>query len=160
MNDEVAAPGAAQQGEQQLQLQKVYIKDVSLETPNSPDIFTAQWKPTFNMQINTATKKLSDDVHEVVLSITVTAKHEEKTGFLIEIQQAGVFRLSGFGPEQLGPMLGAYCPNVLFPYARETVDSLVVRGGFPPLHLAPINFDAIYAQHVKAQQEQGSAAQH
>jgi preprotein translocase subunit SecB len=138
--------------QQRLELQKVYLKDVSLETPNSPQIFTEQWQPQFNLQIHTTANPLSDNVYEVVLTLTVTAKQSDKTGYLIEIQQAGVFTLKGFSQQQLGPMLGAFCPNTLFPYAREAIDSLLVKGGFPPLHLSPINFDAIYRQQLNAQQ--------
>jgi preprotein translocase subunit SecB len=160
MTDETPAAGQQQQVQQALALQKVYLKDVSLETPNSPQIFTENWKPEFNIQIGTTNNTLSEDVHEVVLSLTITAKHEDKTAYLIEIQQAGVFSLKGFNPQQKRPMLGAFCPNTLFPYAREAVDSLLIKGGFPPLHLNPINFDAIYQQQLKAQQEQQQAARH
>jgi preprotein translocase subunit SecB len=160
MTDETSAADQQQQAPQALTLQKVYLKDVSLETPNSPQIFTENWKPEFNIQIGTNNKVLSDDVHEVVLSLTITAKHDDKTAYLIEIQQAGVFTLKGFTAQQRGSMLGAFCPNTLFPYAREAVDSLLIKGGFPPLHLNPINFDAIYQQQLKAQQEQQQAARH
>jgi preprotein translocase subunit SecB len=160
MTDETSAADQQQQVPQALTLQKVYLKDVSLETPNSPQIFTENWKPEFNIQIGTNNKVLSDDVHEVVLSLTITAKHDDKTAYLIEIQQAGVFTLKGFTAQQRGSMLGAFCPNTLFPYAREAVDSLLIKGGFPPLHLNPINFDAIYQQQLKAQQEQQQAARH
>jgi preprotein translocase subunit SecB len=160
MTDETSAADQQQQAPQALTLQKVYLKDVSLETPNSSQIFTENWKPEFNIQIGTNNKVLSDDVHEVVLSLTITAKHDDKTAYLIEIQQAGVFTLKGFTAQQRGSMLGAFCPNTLFPYAREAVDSLLIKGGFPPLHLNPINFDAIYQQQLKAQQEQQQAARH
>lgn len=155
MTEETPAAANSQQTAQQtLTLQKVYLKDVSLETPNSPQIFTEDWKPEFNIQIGTSSNTLSEGVHEVVLSLTITAKQNEKNAYLVEIQQAGVFALQGFSQEQRGPMLGAFCPNTLFPYAREAVDSLLVKGGFPPLHLNPINFDAIYQQQVKARQQQ------
>ena len=154
------ATGNQNQPQQQLELKKIYLKDVSLETPHSPQIFTEQWKPDFNIQINSNAKAIADDTHEIVLTLTVTAKQGEQTGYLIEIQQAGIFSLKGFQREQLGPILGAFCPNMLFPYAREAIDSLLVKGGFPPLHLNPINFDAIYQQHRQAQQEKQTASQH
>ena len=143
-----------QQAQQQFEIQKIYLKDVSLETPNSPMIFTQQWKPEINLQINTAASQLAENVHEVVITLTVTAKQDDKVAYLVEVQQAGIFGLQGFSKEQMGPMLGAYCPNVLFAYGREAVDSLVSKGGFPQLMLKPVNFDALYLQHVKAQQAQ------
>ena len=152
---ETQAAGTEPTAQPRLELQKVYLKDVSLETPNSPEIFTGQWKPEFSLQINTDSNRLADDVYEVILTLTATAKQGEKTGFLIEIQQCGIFGLKGFSKEQLGPTLGAFCPSTLFPYAREAIDSLLVKGGFPPLHLSPINFEAFYQQRMQAQQAQG-----
>ncbi len=133
---------------------RIYLKDVSLETPNSPGVFTQEFKPEIKLQLNTAIKRIEEDLHEVILNITVTAKHGEKTGFLVEVQQAGLFSLKGFDDAQKGTMLGAYCPNILFPYAREEISGLVTKGGFPPLLLAPINFDLMYAEKAaeKAQQ--------
>ncbi len=133
---------------------RIYLKDVSLETPNSPGVFTQEFKPEIKLQLNTAIKRIEEDLHEVILNITVTAKHGEKTGFLVEVQQAGLFSLKGFDDAQKGTMLGAYCPNILFPYAREEISGLVTKGGFPPLLLAPINFDLMYAEKTaeKAQQ--------
>ena len=130
-------------------IQKVYIKDVSFETPNSPEIFKEQWQPDINLQLNNNTKSLDDSIHEVVLTLTVTAKIGEKTAFLIEVQQAGIFNIKGYSEQEMGAMAGAYCPNILFPYARETISDLVTRGGFPQLLLAPINFDALYQQHLQ-----------
>lgn len=140
------------------ELQKVYLKDVSLETPNSPEVFSEQWKPQFELELNTTSKPLSDEVYEVVLTVTVTAKLGEKIAYLAELQQGGVFTLKDFPKERMGAMLGAFCPNTLFPYAREAVDTLLVKGGFPPLHLSPVNFDALYTQHVQAQREKKAAA--
>ena len=130
-------------------IQKVYIKDVSFETPNSPEIFKEQWQPDINLQLNNNTKSLDDSIHEVVLTLTVTAKIGEKTAFLIEVQQAGIFNIKGYSEQEMGAMAGAYCPNILCPYARETISDLVTRGGFPQLLLAPINFDALYQQHLQ-----------
>jgi preprotein translocase subunit SecB len=142
------------QDERQFAMQKIYVKDLSFETPNSPAVFTEEWEPTVNIELNTNGKLLGPDVHEVVLGITITAKLGEKVAYLCEVQQAGVFTVKGFGEEELGPMLGSYCPNVLFPFAREVISDLATRGGFPQLLLAPVNFDAIYLDHLKKQQAQ------
>ncbi|MDH5217411.1 MAG: protein-export chaperone SecB [Gammaproteobacteria bacterium] len=130
-------------------IQKIYIKDVSFETPNSPEIFREQWQPDINLQLNNNTKTIEENIHEVILTLTVTAKIGEKTAFLIEVQQAGIFNIKGYTEQEMGAMAGAYCPNILFPYARETISDLVTRGGFPQLLLAPINFDALYQQHLQ-----------
>ncbi len=150
------------EGNQQFAIQKLYLKDVSFESPNSPQAFTdGEWKPQINVQINSSHQLISDDTHEVLLSVTVTAKHNEKTAFLAEVKQAGIFTLSGFPAENLGGMLGAYCPETLFPYAREAVSELISKGGFPQLLLAPVNFNALYSQQVQqqaeAQADQGAA---
>jgi len=145
----------------QFAIQRVYTKDISFETPNSPQIFTGEWQPAVNVQLNTAVQELGEDHYELVLQVTVTAKQDDKTGFLAEVQQAGIFLLSGIPEEEMGPMLGIFCPNILFPYAREVVSDLVARGSFPQLVLAPVNFEALYAQHQQqaaAQDEAGEAA--
>lgn len=140
---------------QQFAIQKIYLKDVSFESPNSPQAFTNdEWKPQINVQINSSNQTVADDTYEVVLNITVTAKHEEKTAFLAEVKQAGVFTISGFPEENLGGMIGAFCPETLFPFAREAVSELVSKGGFPQLLLAPVNFNALYAQQVQQAAEQ------
>ncbi len=142
---------------QQFAIQKIYLKDVSLESPNAPQVFSeGEWKPEVNIQINTVHQSVGENLHEVVLTITVTAKQGETTAFLIEIKQAGVFTISGFADENLAGMLGAYCPEALFPYAREAISDLVTKGGFPQLVLAPVNFNALYAQQMQ-QQQQASA---
>jgi preprotein translocase subunit SecB len=138
-------------------IQRIYVKDLSLETPNSPFIFQEQGQPNIDVQINAATQKIADDVYEVKLSITVTAKVKDKVAFLAEVHQAGIFTIANLPEEQLNQMLGSYCPNVLFPFARELVSDLIVRAGFPPLYLAPINFDALYIQQVAKQKEQLAA---
>lgn len=143
--------------EQQFQLQKIYLKDTSFETPNSPEIFTENWEPDVNVELQTAGKPLADDVQEVVLTVTVTVKVSEKTAYLVEVHQAGVFTLAGFNETERAHMLGSYCPNILFPYAREAISDLIGKGGFPQLLLAPVNFDALYAQHVQQQQEKNTA---
>jgi len=154
-NDQQQAPA------QQMAIQRVYLKDVSFETPNSPAIFTGQWDPQVGIELNSSAKALDDNGNfEVVITVTVTCKVGEKTAYLAEVQQAGIFAITGFDQAQLSHLLGAYCPNVLFPYAREVVSSLVNNGSFPQMLLAPINFDALYAQHLaqKAQQAQQAAA--
>lgn len=145
-------PSEAEQ--KQFSIQKIYVKDMSFETPNSPGIFTQDWKPEINLELNTQGSKVTDGVHEVVLSLTVTAKLGGNTAYLAEVQQAGIFSMQGFGEAELAPMLGAFCPGTLYPYAREAVSDLVARGGFPQLVLAPINFDGLYAQQIQKVQAQ------
>jgi preprotein translocase subunit SecB len=142
---------------QQFAIQKIYLKDVSFESPNSPQAFTnGDWQPQINVQINSSNQGIADDTYEVVLDITVTAKHEEKTAFLAEVKQAGIFTITGFSQENMGGMIGAFCPETLFPYAREAISELVSKGGFPQLLLAPVNFNALYTQQM---QQQADAAQ-
>ncbi len=135
----------------QFEIQKLYLKDVSFETPNSPQVFTGEWKPDTNVELSTEAQKLDENVHEVVLTITVTARVDEKIAYLVETKQAGVFTLTGFAADQLGHLLGSYCPNVLFSFAREAIADLIVKGGFPHFFLNPINFDLLYAEHQKNQ---------
>ncbi len=139
---------------QQFAIQKIYLKDVSFESPNSPQAFTdGEWQPQINVQINSSHHAIADDTYEVLLDVTVTAKHNDKTVFLTEVKQAGIFTMSGFPQENLGGMLGAYCPETLFPYAREAISELISKGGFPQLLLAPVNFNALYTQQVQQQAE-------
>lgn len=152
------AAGSDNQNQPQFALQRIYVKDLSFESPNSPLVFQDQWKPQVNLDLNTAHNKVSDNQYEVVLSLTVTAKVGEKVAYIVEIQQAGVFMVQGIEGPQLGQMLGAYCPTILFPYARESIDGIVTKGSFPALMLAPVNFDAIYAQALKRKQEEGEGA--
>jgi preprotein translocase subunit SecB len=140
-------------------LQKIYTKDISFETPNSPQIFQEQWKPTVNLDIGNTAKALGKDHYEVVLAVTITVKFEEKSVYLIEVHQAGIFQISGFDEEAIGRMVATHCPNILFPFAREAVSDLVVRGGFPQLLLAPINFEALYMQKQARQAEQAQDAE-
>lgn len=142
-----------QPGQGQFAIQKIYIKDVSFETPNSPHIFLEKWEPEVNLQIGNNASTLNEGVHEVVLSLTVTAKLGDKVAYLAEVQQAGIFNINGFDGDGLAAIVGSYCPNILFPYAREAVSDLVTKGGFPQMLLAPVNFDALYAQHVQQQQQ-------
>lgn len=133
--------------EQTFVLQRIYLKDVSFESPKAPEAFLQQWKPQINLEINTNNKRIGDDNFEVTLSVTVTAKNQEdEVLYLVEVQQSGIFTISGMDDAALGQTLASFCPNLLFPYAREAVDNIVVKGSFPALMLAPVNFDAIYAQ--------------
>ena len=138
-------------------IQRIYTKDISFESPNTPDLFREEWKPNMHLDFGVNSNKLEDKTHEVVLTVTATVKNNEKSAFLAEIHQAGIFSIDGFDDEQLHRMLGAYCPNVLFPYAREAISDLVNRGGFPQLYLTPVNFDAVYEQSLKQQQEEQAA---
>ena len=153
-NEEKSAP-------QQFALQKIYLKDLSFESPQGAQVFKKQWKPKIQLDLNAQHKKLDDNSYEVVLTLTLTASQDDKNAFLIEIQQAGAFLCQGLTPDALGQILGAMCPGILFPYAREAIDNVVVKGGFPPLILAPVNFDALYlqakAEQAKAQSEQAGA---
>ena len=142
----------SQQQEQQFIIQRIYIKDVSFEAPNSPAVFTQEWNPDTNLDLNNQVNTLAGDNHEVELSITITVKSNDKVAFLVEVTQAGVFFITGYAPEQLNHLLAAYCPNILFPYAREVIASLVSKGSFPELHLSPINFDALYARRLQEEQ--------
>ncbi len=142
-----------QQPQHQFQIQKIYLKDVSLEAPNAPHIFRQTWEPEIGLQLNNTAVDLGESTHEVVLTLTVTAKLQDKTAYIVEIQQAGIFTIGGYTQEELGQLLGAYCPNLLFPFAREAVSDLVTKGGFPPLLLAPINFDLLYQEQLQKQRE-------
>lgn len=143
----------------QFAIQRVYTKDISFETPNSPTIFQKEWKPELKLDLDTRSKKLADDTYEVCLALTVTATVEGQTAFLAEVQQAGIFTIGNLPEAQLAHTIGAFCPATLFPYAREAVFSLVNRGSFPQINLAPVNFDALFASYVQQRSaEQGAEA--
>lgn len=144
---------ADEQQEKQFIIQKLYIKDVSFETPNSPVVFTQKWEPKVDFNLASNAQALENGLFEVSLTVTLTVKLEDKTAYLAELTQAGVFTIAGFEEHEMGPMIGSYCPTVLFPFAREAVSDLVIKGGFPPMLLAPVNFDALYMQHVQKQQQ-------
>jgi preprotein translocase subunit SecB len=158
----VAAPqqGATAQAQgARFALQRLYLKDCSFESPRSPLVFQGAWEPKINFDIKTRNAKIQDDTYEVVLVLTAEAKLEDQSAFLVEIHQAGIFTCREFDEEQMEQVLSTVCPNILFPYAREAIDSLVVKGSFPALMLAPINFDALYAQQKQAQADQAAAAE-
>ena len=138
----------------QFALPRVYLKDVSFEAPNSPQVFTKEWKPEVKLDLNTGAKKLDDTHYEVSIKVTVTATNADDTAFLVEVDQAGLFVLANIPEDQIRPMLATVCPNILFPYLRENIDNLVIKGGFPALVLAHINFDALYQQRLAQEAEE------
>jgi preprotein translocase subunit SecB len=152
-NTVTPTPGIQNPNEPEFAIRRIYIKDVSLEAPNSPEIFQMEWKPEVTLDLDTKTHHVSDDLHEVALKITATVKNSTKTAFLIEVVYAGLFTLKGFANDQLHYMLGSFCPNIIFPYAREIISETVSRAGFPPLYLAPVNFDALYQKHFAESKE-------
>jgi preprotein translocase subunit SecB len=157
MAEEQAA--SQEKPQQQFAMQRIYSKDVSFESPSTPGIFGKQWQPKVNVDLNTKSDKFDDKGNfEVVLTITITAKVDEETAFLVEIQQAGIFLVTGFGDNDLRRVLGTAAPTILFPYAREAIDALCIKGGFPPVMLAPVNFDALYQQAL-AQQAQNASTE-
>ncbi|WP_457666573.1 protein-export chaperone SecB [Thiolapillus sp.] len=146
--------------QRQFSIQRIYTKDISFETPNSPEIFMKEWKPEINVNLNNTVKDLGEGNIEVSLTVTVTAKIEDKTAYLAEATQAGIFLARGIPEEEMGPMLGVYCPNVLFPYVREVLSDLITRGSFPQFLLAPVNFEALYAQQIQQQKQEAAPAEH
>jgi len=145
-----------QQEQPKFLIQRIYTKDISFESPNAPQLFRGEWRPEVKLDINSTASKLEDKVNEVVLKVTVTAKVEAKIAFLVEVQQAGIFTIEAFDDKQREHVLGSFCPNILYPYAREVVSDLVSRGGYPQLYLAPINFDALFAQQQQGQGEKAA----
>jgi len=139
----------------QFEIQRIYMKDLSYEAPNTPHTFVEEWKPEVQLNLETKSNRIQDTMHEVILSVTATVISSKKTAFLIEVHLAGIFLINHFPADQLRQMLGSFCPNILFPYAREIISDVVVRGGFPQLLLAPVNFDALYAQHLEEQKQNG-----
>ena len=139
-----AAPAAAT-----FSLEKIYVKDVSFEAPNAPQVFNEPGQPELQMNLNQRVQRLSDNVFEVVLGITLTCNVAGKTAYLAEVQQAGVFQISGFEDAGTDAMLGTQCPNVLYPYAAATVSHLIQAGGFPPFYMQPINFESLYGETLR-----------
>ena len=146
--------GNGQEPTQQFAIQKIYVKDLSFESPNAPAVFTADFQPQINVELNTNGQSIGDNVYEVVLSITVTVKQGENTAYLVEVQQSGIFNIEGMPEDQMAGMLAVFCPSIIFPYAREAISDVVTRGGFPQLLLAPVDFNAMYTQHLEQQQAQ------
>jgi preprotein translocase subunit SecB len=158
MAEEAKAP-AAEGVEPEFGIQRIYLRDLSFEAPKSPQVFLEEWKPEMDMDLQTKTNSLGDDVHEVILTVTVNVKLSDEVVFIIEVQEAGIFSIKNFPEDQLRPMLGSFCPNVLYPYAREVVTDTVVRGGFPQLYLSPVNFDALFQQHEAEQKASATEAE-
>ena len=158
------AEGAAQgggeaQGEMHFSLQRIYVKDLSLEVPGAPGVFKQDWDPDINMEFNSYSTRVEESLYEVVLKLRVTAKNQEQVAFMVELEQAGLFRVRGMPEERMEHLLGSYCPSILFPYARESVSDAVNRGSFPQLLLAPVNFDALYAEARKRRQQEQEQAE-
>ncbi len=161
MSEEQGAQ-AGQQGEQaqrQFLVQRIYTKDISFEAPTTPHIFQENWSPEINVGLGSEVKQLGNGNTELVLSVNVEAKHEDKTVFLVEVKQAGLFMVQGFNEEETQALMNIAAPNVLFPYAREVVSDLVTRGSFPQFVLQPVNFEALYAQQRQAKAAQAAEAQ-
>jgi len=136
-------------------IEKIYVKDLSVEVPNAPAIFLERDAPQMEMQINSQSAAVEDGIYQTILSITISAKIKDKTAFLVELQQGGIFRIQNLPPEALEPALAIGCPNIIFPYARDAISEAVLKAGFPPLVLQPVNFEALYLQQ---QQQQAKAA--
>lgn len=155
---------------QQFALQRIYVKDLSFESPNAPAIFSQEWQPKMNLDLNNKTSKVGDNTYEVVLAITITVTNGEaaQPAFIVEVQQGGLFQAEGFEEPALQQLLGSYCPTILFPYAREAVSDMVGKGSFPQLLMAPVNFDALFAEaqqrqqphQPKADNDEGPAGRH
>jgi preprotein translocase subunit SecB len=152
-----------QSSQPQLTLQKIYVKDVSFEAPNAPQIFqdiseNEMAQPQVQLNLGQRAADLGNDLYEVVLSLTLTCTLGERTAYLAEVQQAGLFGIAGFSEPEHAGIIGSYCPNLLFPYARQVISSLVLEGGFPPFLLQPINFDALFAEQQRRSMEGGNEA--
>lgn len=152
-------PAAPQQdtNEPRFGVQRLYVKDASFEAPDTPECFRRQYSPNVNFNINTKSRRIDGDMFEVVLRLTADVKQDDKTVFLAEVQQAGIFEIGGMDGERLEQVLTITCPTILFPYGREAIDALVIKGSFPALMLAPINFEALYVQAKQQQAAQGQA---
>jgi len=160
MADSVPSSGdqiASGQPGGEFHIRRIYAKDISFETPNSPAIFGSEWKPETDINLRTEAAQIGAGEFEVTLTVTATVEVGEHTAYLAEVQQAGIFSIVGLTSSELGTVLGSYCPSVLYPYAREMVSDLVIRGGFPPFVLAPVNFEALYA-HQQEEQKASAAA--
>ena len=143
-----------------LAINKIYVKDFSFESPQTPEIFKGgEWKPKTNLNLRSAHSGFDENIHEVVLTITVEAKDEENTLFLVELQQAGLFEIAGYEGEEFSAIVGTFCPNLLFPYAREAIAGVIQKGGFPEFVLQPINFDALYMQSKQQAEAEGAPAE-
>lgn len=154
---QVPISGNGQDPGKQVILQRIYMKDCSFESPRAPTVFATPLNPEVKVNMRADTNKLAEDSYEVVLTITIEAQAESRSVFLVEVHQAGLFSIRGFNPQELGAILGSYCPNILFPYAREAVSDLVQKGSMPALLLQPVNFDAVYMQSLSQAAVPGDA---
>ncbi len=153
MTESLISPNAVQ-----VTVERIYVKDLSLENPGSPQMFRATEAPAVEIGLRTRAEQIEPDVYECVMTITVTATSADRTVFLVEVAQAGIFSVHGATPEALQPILAMHCPAMLFPYARQTVANATMNAGFPPVHLQPINFEALYAQQLLQKSETGASA--
>lgn len=154
---EQAQPAAAPDTTPVFSIEKIYVKDLSLEVPNAPHCFLEREQAQINLQMQTGGEAVGEGIFNVILTLTVTAKVGEKTQFLVEAAQSGIFQIRNVPQEELEPIVAVACPNILFPYARETISDAVARAGFPPVLLAPVNFEAIYRQRLEQQAAQPAA---
>ena len=156
--DNGAASGG-EKGQVQFRIERLFLKDSSFESPNSPEVFIKQWRPEIKVDINTRANSLGEDLQEVILTATITATlDDEMVGFIVEVQQAGIFLIQGAEPAQLSQIIGIACPNTLFPYLRESIDNMLVKGGFPALQLAQVNFEALYVQAMQEREQREQAS--
>jgi preprotein translocase subunit SecB len=152
------AENQQQAADKQLVIHKIYIKDFSFESPNTPQVFSKKdWAPKTDLNLRSSHTAGSDENHEIVLTITIEAKEDDKTVFLVELHQAGLFHITGYSDDEFKAIVGSFCPNILFPYARESIAGIISKGGFPEFILQPINFDALYAQGMAQAQAQAEA---
>ena len=161
MSDETtngAAEAANQATGPNFTVEKIYVKDVSFESPNAPAVFNDAVQPELQLNLNQRVQRLGESAFEVVLAVTLTCKAGEKTAYVAEVQQAGVFGLVGLDPQSIDVLLGTQCPNILFPYIRQLLSDLIQAGGFPPFFLQPINFEGLYAETLRQRQEQGETS--
>lgn len=156
MSEEIVNGAAAPQAAT-FQVEKIYVKDVSFEAPNAPQVFNEQGQPELQLNLNQKVQRLTDNAFEVVLGVTLTCNLNGKTAYLAEVEQAGVFAMAGFEDAGVDAMLGTQCPNVLYPYAAQTISALIQSGGFPPFFMQPINFDALYAENLRQRAAQANA---
>ncbi len=159
MTDETTTPVAGNQDEASqpvvFSMQKIFVKDLSLEIPGAPEVFKLDYKPEVKLELNSKSRSIGENEYEVEVTVSVTASQEETTLYVVEVQQAGIFSIQGINDNlKMRHALSAYCPNILFPYIREAISSLVTRGGFPPLLIAPVNFDQLFSQQLQKEQQQ------
>lgn len=152
------AAGADEQAAPQFAIQKIYVKDISFEAPNLPEMFNVEYKPEVKMEMNSKSRQVADDHFEVVLSVTLSAEIGEKTAFLVEVHQAGLFLIRNFNEQQTHQLLGAAAPESLYPYVREAISGLIGKTGFPAIQLAPVNFMGLYMERMQQQQQQAQEA--